>query len=95
MLMKSFDNPFFDVKNQVNGARVVQVNENRTKLVRIIKSIIVMMVLFNNVKEQKCVVSINEGNFQKLLRFRVKSGDEVLKEHLACIGDEIKAVFIN
>ncbi|CAH1119753.1 unnamed protein product [Phaedon cochleariae] len=89
--IKSFENPQADVRNQLHKSRASQVSENRKRLKPIINSILFLgkqNIAFRghrddgviNVDEN--VSETNEGNFRELLKFRVESGDETLREHL-------------
>lgn len=86
--LKTFENPDCDVRNQIDTFRAAQANENRERLKPIIRSI--MYLGKQNISLRghrddgplKKESEYNEGNFRELLRFRVESGDEVLKKHL-------------
>ena len=64
-----------------------RVSENRKKLIPIIKTVVLCgrqnMALRGHRDDAKHIAdtSINSGNFQALLNFRVDSGDTVLREH--------------
>lgn len=106
------------MRNQIYKSRASQVRENRIKLKPIINSIIFLgkkqNIAFRGHLDDS-IISIyekiwvtNEGNSRELLKFRVESGDETLREYLRttyvskttqnelinCIGDEIKDILI-
>jgi hypothetical protein len=92
--LKSYHNPSQTVVNQVSHQRLKQITENRERLRPIVESIIFLakqnIPLRGHrddgsiIDETSSVASpvINEGNFRELLRFRIQSGDAVLKKHL-------------
>ncbi|EEC17858.1 hypothetical protein IscW_ISCW024768, partial [Ixodes scapularis] len=85
--------PEKSVENQVSAHRLAQVNENRRRLVPIIKSIIFLgrqNVPLRGHRDDGVLTGIsassdvvNEGNFREILRFRVQRGDKKLAEHLS------------
>ncbi|CAN7947355.1 unnamed protein product, partial [Ixodes hexagonus] len=85
--------PEKSVENQVSAHRLAQVNENRRRLVPIIKSIIFLgrqNIPLRGHRDDGVLTGIstlsgvvNEGNFREILRFRVESGDKELAEHLS------------
>jgi len=80
-----------DVRCLQNAARLQVINNNR----HVLKSIIEMVILcarqnipLRGHRDSGRITSdedtdINEGNFRALLRFRVRSGDDVLRRHLS------------
>ncbi|KAL1421989.1 hypothetical protein MTO96_022522 [Rhipicephalus appendiculatus] len=86
--------PEKDVANQISSQRLHQVNDNRNRLVPIIKCIIFLgrqNIPFRGHRDDGSLLewsneassTSNEGNFRELLRFRVSSGDAELRKHLA------------
>lgn len=87
--LRTYKNPEKEISNQVFSHRLQLVEENRKKLVPIVESIIFLgrqnvplrghrdngQFLFEETNN-------NEGNFRELLKFRVKSGDTDLENHL-------------
>lgn len=78
---------------KIDSGRELQVKENRERLVPVIESILFLgrqnLALrghrdYGTIEcSESCVPgSSNEGNFRELLKFRVKSGDEKLKQFL-------------
>jgi len=97
------------VDNLLNTERYRQVTENRNRLKPIVESIIFLgrqniafrghrdqgnLIDKHNLNEIKISSSVvNEGNFRELLRFRVGSGDDCLKNHL--LTAHSKATYIS
>ena len=92
-----YENPEVAVINQVESQRLIQVKKNRDRITPIIESIIFLgrqniplrghrdhgeMVVVDDECTEKNSSIVNEGNFRELLKFRVNSGDDILKEHL-------------
>lgn len=89
--MLAYENPNNSVINQVNSFRFKQVTENRERLKPIIDTLILCgkqniplrghrddgELLNSNQQLLK-----NDGNFREILRYRVQSGDMILKKHL-------------
>jgi len=87
----AYENPNNSVINQVNSFRFKQVTENRERLKPIIETLILCgkqniplrghrddgELLNSNQQLLK-----NDGNFREILRYRVQSGDMILKKHL-------------
>jgi hypothetical protein len=87
--LRTYKNPEKEITNQVFSHRLQLIEENRKKLVPIVESVIFLgrqnvplrghrddgQFSFKETKD-------NEGNFRELLKFRVKSGDTDLKNHL-------------
>lgn len=96
-------NPEKNILNLVNADRLKKITENRERLKPIIQSIIflgkqniplrghrddgALLANYNHYKLN------NEGNFRELLRFRVKSGDKILEQHL--LTAHSKATYIS
>lgn len=91
--LKVFNNPSFDIRNEINTKRLELIKENRARLIPIIKTIILQGrqnipfrghrddgPLFTN--DECGDISVNEGNFRELLKFRVDAGDKLLEDHL-------------
>ncbi|XP_022169095.1 52 kDa repressor of the inhibitor of the protein kinase-like, partial [Myzus persicae] len=96
-------NPKKNILNLVNADRLKKITENRERLKPIIQSIMFLGkqniplrghrddgALFANDNHHKMK---NEGNFRELLRYRVKSGDKILEQHL--LTTHSKATYIN
>lgn len=93
--MKTYHNPNLEVHNLLNTKRLAEVNENRMRLIPIVESVIFLgrqnislqghrddgMLLTTPINTNNQSAFFNEGNFRELLKFRVKSGDSVLKIH--------------
>lgn len=77
-----------DVLNQMDSERMKQSTENRLRLKSIVDSVIFLgkqNIAFKSHREDGKLdanSSINEGNYRELLKFRVQSGDHLLKKHL-------------
>lgn len=89
--IKTYTSPEEAVVNKVITQRLQQVQENRERLRPIIESIIFLgrqnIPLRGhrddgNLHLQEDPSPVNEGNFRELLRFRISSGDHILKKHL-------------
>jgi len=96
-------NPEKNILNLVNADRLKKITENRERLKPIIQSIRFLGkqniplrghrydgALLANDNHHKMN---NEGNFRELLRFRVKSGDKILEQHL--LTTHSKATYIS
>lgn len=88
--LQSYHNPDKSIDNQVNSQRLQQVQENRERLRPIIESIVFLgrqnIPLRGHRDDGRLDEEAgpsNEGNFRELLRFKISSGDETLKRHLA------------
>lgn len=95
--LMTYDNPQLEVINQLNSQRLVQVQNNRSRLHPIIETIILCgrqniplrghrddgCLLEQDLMSTESISSVrNDGNFRELLRFRVASGDTNLENHL-------------
>ena len=75
------------IEEIVNDTMRKRISENRKKLIPIIKTVILCgkknIALRGHRDDAKHIAdqSINSGNFQALLDFRVDSGDDVLRQH--------------
>jgi hypothetical protein len=90
--LSTYHCPKKDVCNLINEERYVQAQQNREKLIPIVKT--VLFLGRQNIPlrghrddgpvslESESTVFSNEGNFKALLRFRVDAGDKVLEKHL-------------
>lgn len=88
--LQSYHNPDKSIDNQINSQRLKQVQENRERLRPIIESIVFLgrqnIPLRGHRDDGRLDEEAgpsNEGNFRELLRFKISSGDETLKQHLA------------
>lgn len=84
-----FDSKTLDVCLQINTKAKKEADENRKKLRTIIQTLKFCgrqeLALRGHIDSGRLTLEEpihNDGNFRALLRFRVQSGDEVLKEHL-------------
>lgn len=86
----SYENPSKSVINQVNSFRLKQVTENRDRLKPIIETLILCgrqnLPLRGHRDDGELLNSNstllnNDGNFREILRYRVNSGDKILKKH--------------
>ncbi|EFN72295.1 hypothetical protein EAG_11531, partial [Camponotus floridanus] len=84
-----FDSKILDVCLQINTKAKKKADENRKKLRTIIQTLKFCgrqeLALKGHIDSGRLTLeepTHNDGNFRALLRFRVQSGDEVLKEHL-------------
>jgi hypothetical protein len=93
----NYHKPDLNVANQVCKQRIVQIKENRDRLRPIVSTIILCgrqnislrghrddgnTSLNYDENEQNSIVANQEGNFRALLRFRIESGDSILRQHL-------------
>lgn len=98
------DAPEKNVANQVSNHRLLQVTENRNRLLPIVESIMFLGrqgiplrghrddgMLIDSSQEASPIA--NEGNFRELLRFRVSSGDKELEKHL--VSTSSRATYIS
>jgi hypothetical protein len=83
--------PDRDVRNIISSARQRDIERNRSALTSIIDTVrlcatqnIALRGHRDNgpIDPSAAVPSINDGNFRALLRFRLRAGDESLREHL-------------
>lgn len=97
---KNYVNPGDNIINQVSTARHNQVTENRARLRPIIETIKLCgrqnLPLRGhrddgNVLEQD--LTVNDGNFRAILRYRVAGGDTILEQHLRTASS--KATYIS
>lgn len=84
-----FDSKILDVCSQINKNKKKEIEENRKKLKTIIQTLKFCgrqeLALRGHIDSGRVTLkepTHNDGNFRALLRFRVQSGDEILKEHL-------------
>lgn len=97
--LKSFSkqNPSLDILNRLDAQRRAEVQDNRERLLPILKSIVFCgqqnialrghrddgSLLDGHVEAKETgSITQNDGNFRALLRFRIDAGDEKLKNHL-------------
>ncbi len=93
--IRAYNSPKLEVINLVNAQRLREVEENRERLRPIVETIVFLgrqnlafrghrddghLVL--DATSEQSVVSMNEGNFRELLKFRVSAGDKNLEKHL-------------
>lgn len=100
--LKIYKNPELSITNKLHTGRQKIAEENRSRLVPIIKSIIFLgrqNIPFRGHRDDGKLTTgesdsvINTGNFRALLKFRIDSGDVVLKEHLE--GSTSRATYIS
>jgi len=93
--VKSFNNPKTDIINQLDSHRLKIVKENRERLKPIITTIIFLGKQNIPIRGHRDNGSIfdnhdkplgNEGNFRELLKFRMESGDLLLKLYFEHTG---------
>ena len=88
--LKNFHDPTLEVRNQVDASHLSQVQENRKRLIPIVKIILFLgrqNIAFRGHRDDGPILTDplpikNEGNFRALVRFRVDAGDKELKSHL-------------
>lgn len=90
--LKSYQDPSFTIINQVNLQRLNQINENRERIRPIIETLILCgrqnIALRGAVDDGPLLndtsnsLVANPGNFRELLKFKINSGDQNLKNHL-------------
>lgn len=83
---KSMESKSVPVQHQLDTAAGLRVLENRKKLASILKTIILcgrqnLPLRGHRDDSQHLSSTVNTGNFQKLLEFRIDAGDKVLYEH--------------
>ncbi|VEN50714.1 unnamed protein product [Callosobruchus maculatus] len=94
-----YENPKKDVRHVLDTERNKLAAENRARLVPIVESIIFLgkqNIPFRGHRDSgilKNASVVNEGNFRELLRFRINSGDNILKHHLETTSS--KATYIS
>lgn len=88
----AYKNPEISIVNRLDRKRIAEVNENKKRLIPIIKTIILCgrqgIALrghrddknFGNILNADSI--INEGNFRALLSYRIDAGDNELRKHL-------------
>ncbi|CAH1101928.1 unnamed protein product [Psylliodes chrysocephalus] len=96
-LIKIYENPEIDVRNTLDQERQRQILENKLRLKPIIESVIFLgrqhipfrghrdqgsLVVSEGSSEDEDSLVNNKGNFRELIKFRIESGDVVLKKHL-------------
>ncbi|XP_050541762.1 zinc finger MYM-type protein 1-like isoform X2 [Daktulosphaira vitifoliae] len=106
--LKTYHNPDLEIHNLLNTKRLKEVNENRLRLIPIVESIIFlcrqniplrghrddgMLLPISSTNSDNQISCLNEGNFRELLKFRVKSGDRILQNHLQ--NSSSKATYIS
>ncbi len=86
-------NPALAIDQQLSFSRAKLVAENRLKWQSIAATVIFcgrQAIAFPGYRDDTFVVinetSVNHGNFQALLQFRIDAGDHVLKVHLKTAG---------
>lgn len=88
-----YEQPKKEVINMIDSERKRQILENRERIRPIIESIIFLArqnIPLRGHRDDGDLLTmassntsvINEGNFRELLRFRIKSGDKILENHL-------------
>lgn len=98
IFLRVFEKPELDIRNRLSEERAKQVQQNRLRLVPILKTIIFhghqniplrghrdTGPLFNKDGDFNLVEN-NDGCFRALLRFRIDAGDVQLEEHLKNTG---------
>ncbi|KAK3917526.1 52 kDa repressor of the inhibitor of the protein kinase [Frankliniella fusca] len=94
--LSTYDNPAGDVVNQVNEQRLAQIQENRDRLVPIVRATLFLgkqglafrghrddgQLLSETEENNRESLTGNEGNFRETLKLMVASGDSKLQEHL-------------
>jgi len=90
--LKSYQDPSFTIINQVNLQRLNQINENRVRIRPIIETLILCgrqnIALRGAIDDGPLLndtsnsLVANPGNFRELLKFKINSGDQNLKNHL-------------
>ena len=92
----TYHNPALEIANQIHSQRVAQIEENKQRLIPIVKTIILcgrqniplrghrddknIDNLLN--RDEKHNIVNNDGNFRELLLFRMDAGDNNLRRHL-------------
>jgi hypothetical protein len=92
--LRTFNKPNLEVINRLHQQRLKEVEENRNRLRPIVETIIFLGrqnlafrghrddgSIFHNISDESDV-SVNEGNFRELLKYRISAGDKKLEEHL-------------
>lgn len=92
----NYHNPNLNIANQLCTQRNEQIKENRNRLRPIVSTIILCgrqnislrghrddgILNYNENEQEKNIVENQEGNFRALLKFRIDSGDSILRQHL-------------
>lgn len=90
-----FENPNLEIVNLLNENRKAQIIQNRSRLVPVIKTILLhgrQNIPLRGHRDDGSLIEVrddpvqNYGNFRALLRFRIDSGDVQLEEHLKSAG---------
>ena len=95
--LNAYEKPETAVVNQVVSQRMNQIKQNRNRIAPIIESIIFLgrqNIPFRGHRDhggmdEHCINSnsiVNEGNFRELIKFKIKSGDVALRDHLKEAG---------
>lgn len=89
-----FDSKLYDIRLQISTNAQKEAEENIKKLLKIIKNIKFCgrqeLSLRGHVDSGRVTLEdppFNDGNFRALLRFRIQSGDEILKKRLLHSGN--------
>lgn len=95
--LSSYHNPAIDIANKINSQRMAQIEENKKRLIPIIKTILLcgrQNIPLRGHRDDKNIEGegvlntdtehsiVNDGNFRELLRFRIDAGDIDLRNHL-------------
>jgi hypothetical protein len=106
--LKTYHNLNLEINNLLNTKCLAKVNKNRISLVSTVQTIIFLgrqnislrghrddgiLLTTTPVNTNNQSSSLNEGNFRELLKFRVKSGDNTLENHIQ--NSSSKATYIN
>ena len=99
--LRMYHNPAKEVVNQLSSSCSQQIQENRRRLIPIVKSIVFLgwqNIPFCRHRDDGKLLNereknASEGNFRELLKFRVNSGDKVLENHLKTVS--LRATYIS
>lgn len=88
--LKNYYKPESNVINRQDRSHLQQVQENRKKLLSIVKTVVLLgrqNVPFRGHRDDGSLFKAqselkNEGNFREFLRFRIDSGDKILESHI-------------
>ncbi|KAJ8682083.1 hypothetical protein QAD02_017875 [Eretmocerus hayati] len=86
--VQAMKNPEVEILNQIDTYRLEQIRSNRARLMPIIKTLVFcgrQNIPIRGHRDDGGLnpdESVDEGNFKELLKFRVESGDSILKSHL-------------
>lgn len=88
--IKVYENPEMDIRNALDQDRQRQDLDNKLRLTPIIKSVIFLgrhrdrgsLAVTEDTSEDEGSLVNNEVNFLELIKFRIESGDVVLKKRL-------------